>query len=654
MRRESRYPSPARGVRCVVVLLAAALIPRASSGAESPNWGRAYYLFSLAQQAQFDNQLTEAAQYLEEAIHTADSSDLRVELAELYSTMNKPAEAEAEAREALKMDPSSFPARKTLAQILFQRAASGEEPEARLKESESLFQDLLEKDQAEEGSVLNLADLRRGRGDLAGAAAALEKFKAAHPSSSPVAVQLARIYLEMGRSAEAGKVLREVLEKAGDNRDARELLADILEEAGEAKEAVEIYRPAVEASPGNPYGQYRLGTLLNSAGRFEEAQEHLRSALQVDPANLRVLMALGQAYLGSGDNRQAEDLYQQALDRDAGSLEARFFLGRIAQARAEDERALTLYDQILTQASEQKSPQEKVFFGLASFQIGVIHYLRKDYAAAAKSVQDALQASSRPSDEVYGLLVRIHLDARKMPEAATVLQEGRSQLPDSMDLQALEGEILLREGKRAAARKAFRQLEQKSQGSVPAYLAILQACARAESNKEGAIWAREARGKHADSEELAFQLAALQERSGRFKASEKAFRTLLERHPDNAEALNYLGYMLADRGIKLEEALGMIQKAVSLQPNNAAFQDSLGWVYYRLGRVEQAEDLLARAAAGSREDPTVLEHLGDVRMKLGKPVEAQQAYLKALERAPEDPEAIRKKLRKLGGPRTLP
>jgi tetratricopeptide (TPR) repeat protein len=411
---------------------------------------------------------------------------------------------------------------------------------------------------------------------------------------------------------------------------------------------VEVYRPLADGSPSNTYAQYRLGTLLTASGQFVEAQERLKLALQMDPGNVRVLLALGHAYLGSGDPRLSEDMYQKALERDPGSLEARFFLGRLAQGRADDDRALALYGQILAQTSEKTSPQDRAFFGLASFQVGLIQYLHKDYRAATKSVRDSIEASSRPSDELYGLLVRIDLDAGKKSEAEQVLEEGKSRLPESVDLQTLRGEILLRDGKRAAARAVFNTVLAQGKYEVPAYLTILQACSRADSTREGELWAKEARRRHPESNEIAFQEAALLERAGSFKQSEAAFRSLLKSQPKHAEALNYLGYMLAERNVKLEEALGFVQRAVSEQPDNAAFLDSLGWVYFKLGKMDQAESYLARAVKGSREDPTVLEHLGDLYLKQGKPSEALKTYLKAMEHEPENRQALQKKLRKLG------
>ena len=87
--------------------------------------------------------------------------------------------------------------------------------------------------------------------------------------------------------------------------------------------------------------------------------------------------------------------------------------------------------------------------------------------------------------------------------------------------------------------------------------------------------------------------------------------------PKNAQALNYLGYMLADRGTRLDEALGYIRRAVALDPQNGAYLDSLGWVYYRMGNYDLAEENLRRASEKIGSDPTVQAHLGDLYQKTG-------------------------------------
>jgi tetratricopeptide (TPR) repeat protein len=146
---------------------------------------------------------------------------------------------------------------------------------------------------------------------------------------------------------------------------------------------------------------------------------------------------------------------------------------------------------------------------------------------------------------------------------------------------------------------------------------------------------------------------AMYERMKNFDAAESQFRKVIEINDGNAGALNYLGYMFADRNVRLDEAQKLIQRALELDPENGAYLDSLGWVYYRQGRLEEAEGLLVRALERIGQDPTIHDHLGDVYYKLGKTKEAitqWQASLKEYETASKseaDPEAVTRITRKL-------
>jgi len=144
-----------------------------------------------------------------------------------------------------------------------------------------------------------------------------------------------------------------------------------------------------------------------------------------------------------------------------------------------------------------------------------------------------------------------------------------------------------------------------------------------------------------------FQLGSTYERSGNLPEAVKAFRKCLELEPDDAEALNYLGYMWADRGENLDEAKSLIEKAVKKEPENAAFLDSLGWVYYKMKKPAEALNFLNSAIARSEKpDPTLYEHLGDVHLDLKEIDKAREAYGKALAIKPD--EKIKQKLDTLG------
>jgi tetratricopeptide (TPR) repeat protein len=125
-----------------------------------------------------------------------------------------------------------------------------------------------------------------------------------------------------------------------------------------------------------------------------------------------------------------------------------------------------------------------------------------------------------------------------------------------------------------------------------------------------------------DKIDVWFKRGAMFERMKNLAAAEAEFRKVLEVRPDNPATLNYLGYMLTDRNVRLPEALAMIQKAVDRDPNNGAYLDSLGWAYYRLGRLPEAEDSMRRAVELTPHDPTMRDHYAEVLFKASKVREA--------------------------------
>lgn len=131
------------------------------------------------------------------------------------------------------------------------------------------------------------------------------------------------------------------------------------------------------------------------------------------------------------------------------------------------------------------------------------------------------------------------------------------------------------------------------------------------------------------------------ERMGNWEDAEADFRAALELQPDHPSILNYLGYSLVERREKLDEALGMIERAVAGQPDSGAIVDSLAWVLYRLGRYDEAIVHMVRAAELEPLDPVVSDHLGDVLWAVGREAEARFQWQRALSFGPEEKDAIR-------------
>jgi tetratricopeptide (TPR) repeat protein len=151
-------------------------------------------------------------------------------------------------------------------------------------------------------------------------------------------------------------------------------------------------------------------------------------------------------------------------------------------------------------------------------------------------------------------------------------------------------------------------------------------------------------GRLPGDRDIVFVRAAALERLGRADDAEKLFQSLVESDPDDAASANYLGYMWADDGRNLDEALRLISLAVAVDSENSAYLDSLGWVHYRLGDLQQAEYWLQRAIEIGGDDPTVMSHLGEVLLKRGATDEARRLLQHALNAGCEHPDRVRELL----------
>jgi tetratricopeptide (TPR) repeat protein len=148
---------------------------------------------------------------------------------------------------------------------------------------------------------------------------------------------------------------------------------------------------------------------------------------------------------------------------------------------------------------------------------------------------------------------------------------------------------------------------------------------------EAAASLQEAVALSPDDTTVMFQLGAVLERAGRAKEAEKVFRDVIAKDPRDAGALNYLGYMMAERGSgNLDEAVGFIQRALKVEPDNPSFLDSLGWAYYQQGKLDLADAPLTTAAERLPGNSVIQDHLGDLRLRQKRVAEAIAAWERAL------------------------
>src|SRR5262249_12627075 len=163
-----------------------------------------------------------------------------------------------------------------------------------------------------------------------------------------------------------------------------------------------------------------------------------------------------------------------------------------------------------------------------------------------------------------------------------------------------------------------------------AYIALAQFYSDLDRGPQAVKVLQDAQAKFPADTSIDFELGAAYDKQKKFADAEAAFKQLIAKEPDNAAALNYLGYMLAERGERLEESVSLLQKALKLEPHNGSYLDSLGWAYYKQDKLDLAEDNLRRAADQLKTNSVIQDHHGDVLFKMGRMDEAIAAWTRAI------------------------
>jgi tetratricopeptide (TPR) repeat protein len=415
--------------------------------------------------------------------------------------------------------------------------------------------------------------------------------------------KLVELLVELGRPGEAGEIMLRWLDD--DELDQRMRAAGLLYEGGRYEEALRTVRQVLREAPDSPRALTLEAYVLSSMNRFDEAAATFRRLLRSDRENVEFMLALAWATANSGDQEEARRWIDKAWARaegDEGSpLASRVALtaARIELFGGNNARAR----EWLGQVSDYGNDGEQVVFLLAE------SYRRDenwtDGIAALLRLQPRLEEDSRQAAVAFEAEFRLRTGDSRAWKLLRPLFDGGDRTDVLLALQVLQG------------------LERWEEVDVEAAAALQ---------------------RFPDDRRIQFARAASLERLGKTGEAEVLFRGLVEDDPNDAAAANYLGYTWANRGENLDEALKLITRAVEIDPGNPAYLDSLGWVHYRLGDLDQAEFWLRRAVGYGGVDGTILSHLGEVLLEMGASDEGRQLLRRALDVGCDNPERVQELL----------
>jgi Flp pilus assembly protein TadD len=507
-------------------------------------------------------------------------------------------------------------------------------------------------------------DLERD-GDLEGARQALQKALYLDPTPF-LSMELAFLFWRDGQTAQARVILQQAIERFPGERilyttlinsylvenmvdqaittmndylrlhpedtSMRQELANLLLQYARFSHAADILQ-AVPEGDRTPEMRLLLARSKAGLGLVRQAMDQLNLALKEDPTFIEALAELASLQENQGDFVQAEKTYQRILKLDQNTEEVLLRLIHLGVKLNQPDKALSYaltkpeLETFLLEASliflrEDLFEQAKVLLALIPEDEGPPEADFYRALAAYDGDKDAEQALEHlgriPNDHAYysralsfqGYLL---LQIERTEEALNLARKGQERFPDSSDFLLLEVEILIDE----------------------------------DNLSQAVILLEQARERWPNDPEVLYRLGFFQEQMGKREQALATMEELVILEPDHAEALNFIGYILAEEGRDLERALVLIENALKLKPGSGHIIDSLAWVHYKLKNYEEAWKHIQLAVQITYDDPVIWEHYGDIARALGKTKEARKGYLNALKFKTKHPNEVQRKLDKL-------
>jgi len=451
--------------------------------------------------------------------------------------------------------------------------------------------------------------------------------KAIELTTSPVPewlLTLGKTYRHLGKKQEAeesfGKavgLLKEACEKDPKNSLALYALGQAYETVENDRLAAEAYFKCVQLQPENGDLRYKLATVYSEMRNHQEAQKQLERAIKLPSPKPEWFVLLGEVYGTTGRKAEASKAFEKAisllreeLDKRPEDLRVWAATGEAYSSAKDYPNAVEALRKAIELAGERADFRLHIALARALESSGENEAAKEQYLKAAAFLQKA--AEENPSDpDNFLRLGLIYQRLRDSAKSAEALSKG---------IELAGGE---------ASYTSYVALADSLEKSGKPEMA------KAEYQKAHTLLSERIK-EHPDDIFAHYMLANVCEKVGDLEQCEREYRKVIELDPYFAAAYNNLGYTWIDRDLNLEEAISLVRKALELEPDNGAYIDSLGWAYFKLGKLDEALSELQRALKFEGTDPAIYEHIGDVYKAKNMIKEAIEYWQKALQMNPLD------------------
>ncbi len=402
---------------------------------------------------------------------------------------------------------------------------------------------------------------------------------------------------------------------------------------GRGREAVAWLKSYLVENPREAGSRMLLAKILIRRGRYDEAAGQYLVVHKQHPREDAALLLLSELYLNRNRPVAARKALQEILDVNSQSYPAHVLLARLYLGLKQYDDALAEYDKALKINWSE---------GLL-MEISNVYLLEKHYGDAIATYRQIIEKNPK-NEKAYIALVNVYLMQHKEHAALAELNRLKAVTlhPEQVDLTIARLYARLKEYDKSI--QFLRDALHRNNIPRARYMLAILYCQT--KRYDQALIALKLIGRNSPEYKNAvfLQVRILREQKKPDQAL-SVMQRVIKRQPRQAAALNYVGYSWADKHIHLDQALGYIKRAVELMPESGYIRDSLGWVYYRLGRNREALDALEQAVKLLPNDATIYTHLGDVLLELGRTKDALAAYRKAISLLKKDDKA-RKSLQK--------
>lgn len=458
---------------------------------------------------------------------------------------------------------------------------------------------------------------------------ALDKY----PYNRDLTISLANTYLVDNRSKDAESVLKEYLVKKPDDLVVTSHLARIYLEQKKFAQALDILK-VIPQKKRTPTVHYLHGKSSAGLGLIKQAIKSFRKAVDAKPDFIEAWGELAYLHEREKNYAEAEKIYTRMLKFPDVSNHIRIRLLELSLKLNNPEQALRLV---------LEGPRNNAFL-LEAAQV----FLSGRFYGQASAVLDFFAQQTPVPDAYYFFKSSIAYEGEDDPVKALGYLNRISPESEHYDRSLQFRAHLLMDLKRNdEAVKVIRLGQEKSPEAANFYL--LEAVLHSEAGDYELADDALLRGNKnsPDNPKILFQLGISEERKGNLDQTMKYMEQIISAYPDHADALNFVGYLLADKNEQLDRAMVLISRANRLEPDNGYIIDSLAWVNYRMGNFDEAWKQINRAISIRSKQPELWEHYADIALALGKKKEAAKGYKKALSLKPKNAEELRRKLEAL-------